>query len=285
MLRKATESDRNQILDYCSEEPSINLFIIGDIELYGFDKDFQEVWVQTADVAEDIEKEIKEEIKEETPIELTGVVLRYHQNFIIYGKEKIAMEEIVNLMSAYPVSIISGKSSVILKLYPFVETKFEPRALNFAELSSDAWLVQSSEDVQVADVNDAVAIATAFDFIPEFEMLYPGGFEERLKQISNRISSGEGTHMFIRKDGVVISHGNTAAENSVSAMIGGVMTIEGYRRQHYSSIVVSALCKRLLDQGKRACLFYSGEACTNLFHKLGFKETDQWLILGGRKNE
>ena len=270
MLRKASESERNQILAYCSAEPSINLFIIGDIELYGFDKEFQEVWVQTLDVA---------------PTELTGVVLRYHQNFIIYGKDKIVMEEIVQLMATYPVSLISGKSSVIQKLYPFVDTKFDLRALNFAELCSDALLYQSSEDVQVADVNDAVAIATAYDFISEFEMLYPGGFDLRLKQISNRISSGEGTHMFIRKDGVVISHGNTAAETSVSAMIGGVMTIEGYRRQHYSSKVVSALCKRLLDQGKRACLFYSGEACTNLFHKLGFKEIDQWLILGGKKNE
>ena len=280
MLIKATESERNQILAYCSEEPSINLFIIGDIELYGFDKDIQDVWIQTADGIKDVQ-----DIKEATPAELTGVVLRYHQNFIVYGKEKVEMEEIVQLMAAYPVSLISGKSSVIQKLYPFVETKFEPRALNFAELCSDTLLVQSTEDVEVADVNDAVAIATAFDFISEFEMLYPGGFEGRLKQISNRITSGEGTHMFIRKDGVVISHGNTAAETSVSAMIGGVMTIEGYRRQHYSSIVVSALCKNLLDQGKRACLFYSGEACTLLFHKLGFKEIDQWLILGGRKNE
>ncbi|MBM6839507.1 GNAT family N-acetyltransferase, partial [Clostridium saudiense] len=32
MLRLASEKDRREVLDYCLEEPNINLFIIGDIE-------------------------------------------------------------------------------------------------------------------------------------------------------------------------------------------------------------------------------------------------------------
>ena len=67
MLRLANEKNRREVLDYCLEEPNINLFIIGDIENFGFDKDFQDVWIQ-----------YKEEI-------ITGIVLRYHTNFIVYS--------------------------------------------------------------------------------------------------------------------------------------------------------------------------------------------------------
>ncbi len=40
MVRKLGEKDRAEVMEYVSAEPSINLFIIGDIELVGFDKDF-----------------------------------------------------------------------------------------------------------------------------------------------------------------------------------------------------------------------------------------------------
>jgi len=44
MLRKLTENDREMTLEFLSEERAINLFIIGDIECFGFDEDFQEIW-------------------------------------------------------------------------------------------------------------------------------------------------------------------------------------------------------------------------------------------------
>jgi len=274
MLRKADESDRQCILDYCKDEPSINLFIIGDIELYGFNQTFQEVWIQT-----------ETDTNGEMTKEITGIVLRYHQNFIIYGKEFIKADEIVALLKNSEVAIISGKSTVIEKIYPLINSQFELKALHFAELKSGDLLLKDLSDVSLADINDATAIASSYEHISEFDSLYPGDLEIRKRQISNRITSGEGIHLFIRKDGKIISHGNTAAENSVSAMIGGVMTLEPYRRNHYSKKVVSALCKHLFDQGKVACLFYKGDACANLFHQLGFQDIDQWHILGGIKNE
>ena len=33
----ATENDRNKIIEFCSLEPEFNLFLLGDIEHYGFD--------------------------------------------------------------------------------------------------------------------------------------------------------------------------------------------------------------------------------------------------------
>ncbi len=44
MILKLEDKHRNIVLDYVVKEPNKNLFIIGDIEQHGFNKDFQEVW-------------------------------------------------------------------------------------------------------------------------------------------------------------------------------------------------------------------------------------------------
>ena len=265
MLIKAQELNRIEILEYCMDEPSINLFIIGDIELYGFDSKFQEVWIQKSSGA------------------IQGIVLRYHDNFILYSKAKMNFIEILELFKAYKVDLISGKASVLNDLYPLISDQYNYKEMNFAELSTDKLLVKAISNVKLAKAEDASDIAMAYGRVHEFETLYPGGFEGRYKQILNRIVSNEGVHMFIKANGQILSHANTAAETSQSAMIGGVMTLPEHRREGYAKIVVSALCQKLIDNGKRACLFYNGEASRKLFASLGFKDIDKWIVLGGKK--
>lgn len=45
MIVKADDTLNEQILDYLDEEKAMNLFIIGDIENFGYDTDFQDIWV------------------------------------------------------------------------------------------------------------------------------------------------------------------------------------------------------------------------------------------------
>ncbi|MBI9013124.1 MAG: GNAT family N-acetyltransferase [Clostridiales bacterium] len=267
MLVKATELNREAILTYCNEEPSINLFIIGDIELYGFDTDFQEVWIQ--------EKESK----------ILGVVLKYHDNFIIYSKETMDYQEVVTLLSKHKVSVISGKATILNELYPLVKDEYNKKEMNFAELTDDRLLERNIQGVIKAAVEDAGLIAAAYGDIDEFKYLYSDQLEEREKQIVGRISSGEGIHMFIKEKDTILSHGNTAAETTTSAMIGGVMTHKDHRRKGLARMVVSALSLDLLSRGKHACLFYSNEASESLFKALGFKDIDKWIVLGGKNNE
>jgi uncharacterized protein len=44
MIRILTEEDRKKIMDFVSDKPAENLFIIGDIENYGFDNPIQTLW-------------------------------------------------------------------------------------------------------------------------------------------------------------------------------------------------------------------------------------------------
>ncbi|MFR1707669.1 MAG: GNAT family N-acetyltransferase [Clostridium sp.] len=263
MLKKATEDNRNEIMNYCLVEPSINLFIIGDIENFGFNSSFQEIWIQT---------------KEE---KITGIILRYHDNFIVYSKElDMDVNEILALLKTKEVNVISGKLSVIELIYPSVKDQYSKREMFFCELKDSSKLKLDTEEVEIAQFEDAMDIANVYGDIKEFKGMYSTDVQERYNQISNRIKTKEGIHMFIKEQGNIISHGNTTAETSVSGMIGGILTVSSHRNRGLASKVVSALGRSLIIRGKSACLFFDNVEAGRLYYNLGFEHIDKWAILG-----
>ena len=263
MLTKATEKHRGLIMDYCLAEPNINIFIIGDIENFGFHTNFQEVWIQTLGD------------------KLVGIVLRYHDNFIIYSKDlDLDINEIKILLTKRDANIISGKLSVIDLLYPLIKNKYSKRDMYFCELLNNSKLIKDTSEVKIAEDIDGMEIALAYEKIEEFSGLYSSGIDSRYKQIATRIKTKEGVHMFIKQEGEIISHGNTTAETSGSAIVGGILTISEYRNRGLASKVISAICQNLYLRGKSACLFFDNPEAGKIYYKLGFKNIDNWAILG-----
>ncbi len=68
MIRRLTAEDHQQLFSFLQQDPSFNLFIIGDIESFGYDADFQDVWGQFDDAGS-----------------LIAVLLRYYDSYISYA--------------------------------------------------------------------------------------------------------------------------------------------------------------------------------------------------------
>lgn len=263
MLIKAKEEHRSKIMGYCMTEPSINLFIMGDIENFGFNSEFQDVWMQTIDN------------------KLAGVVLRYHDNFIVYSKDlDMDVQEINHLLASLDSKVISGKLSIINLLYPLVAENYNKKEMFFCELKDGSSLSKEETNIVVAGCEDAMDIAEAYGLISEFKGMYSDDVKERYKQISTRIKRREGIHMFMKENGNIISHGNTTAETGVAGMIGGIFTLPECRRKGLGSKMVEALCTSLLLRGKTACLFFNNPEVGKIYYRLGFKDIDKWAILG-----
>ena len=83
MIKKATVEDRELLLALANEAPSENLFIIGDIETYGFDKDYQEIWYEEIDG------------------KMESIYLKYRDNAVIYSSSnKMNPKEVVDLLDS-----------------------------------------------------------------------------------------------------------------------------------------------------------------------------------------
>lgn len=71
MIIKVDDIYHSKVINYLKREPDFNLFIIGDIERYGYDNYFLDIWA-------DIDKKGH----------IEGVLLRYFEYLIFYSQGK-----------------------------------------------------------------------------------------------------------------------------------------------------------------------------------------------------
>lgn len=265
MIRQLKEHDRKRVLDYLSEEAAINLFIIGDIEVFGFDKDFQNVWGQFDD------KNC-----------LEGVLLRFNENFIPYWKDdtfdETAFKEIIGKTEGD--IIISGKESIANRFMTLLPTH-EPKSMYFCELVDGRNLQQVDENIKIATTSDAQRVCQLLATIEEFADIV-----NTPDRLIHKIKTKTGRIYYVENDkGEIISVSQTAAENSKSAMIGGVATKKGYREQGLMTKCLTKLCYDLLTENKTLCLFYDNPDAGKVYLKLGFKPIDNWMMLSKKKSD
>lgn len=96
MMRQLTNKDHEQVLAYLKEETALNLFIIGDIEAFGYETDFQELWGVFRENGT-----------------LKSILLRFHDSFISYSKEEFVTSHYEALLSAYKPLKLSSKPTIL----------------------------------------------------------------------------------------------------------------------------------------------------------------------------
>lgn len=260
MIRKLNEQDRKLTLDFLSSDPAINLFIIGDIECYGFDTDFMELWGDF-----------------NHSNELEGVLLRFYENYIPYYKnDDFDTNEFKKIISSNKGNkIISGKESIVKE---FIEILNNPiiKYDHFCELTDGSKLKVYDNDIKIATEDDAEKIFKILEQIEEFHATDTNAVE----RIKNIISSKSGRIYYIEdEEGRVITTSQTAAENSKSAMIVGVATLKEHRCKGLMSKCLSKLCEEVLSENKTLCLFYDNPKAGSVYHNIGFKSIDKWMMV------
>jgi predicted GNAT family acetyltransferase len=257
MIRKLTKHDHEQVFSYLQQEPSFNLFLIGDIEAYGYEQPFQELW---GDFTEDDL--------------LRGVLLRYHDSFIPYTKETMDVEGFSEMMRKQKDVKLSGKTSIAEQF----EGKLplgERRDMYFCECLNGKLALTPTQHIEVklatlSDVDRIIALRTQ---ILEFQTTAQA--REILKQ---QIETNTGRTFYIEDKGEIVACASTAAENSLSAMIVGVCTHKKSRKKGYASYILSEIIHSITAEGKTLCLFYDNPEAGRIYKRLGFQDIGTWTM-------
>jgi predicted GNAT family acetyltransferase len=263
MIRKLTEADRESVMQLVGREPSLNLFIIGDVENFGFESDFQELWGEfdTADSR------------------LKAVLLRYDGSYLPYAERDFDVQGFAELvLSGKKKEMISGSSPIVNRFAQEISFTKE-KHLYFAELTAllggGELEAQNHLEVKQAGVEDVEAVCSLIDQIQEF-----GSSGESMRSgMERNLKSRTGRSYFVEQDGKVIAVASSTAENSLSAMIVGVATHSEYRGQGLASHLVRHLCADLLAEGRTVCLFYDNPVAGAIYKRLGFKDIGQWSMM------
>lgn len=261
MIRKLNEYDRGALMELTGQNPALNLYIIGDVENFGFEQDFMEVWGEF-----DAEGMLK------------AVLLRYYRSYLPYASGSFDVEGFSELIRKHEdAEMISGSTEVVQHFKGRVAFREEKEML-FAELQDMNDQIQealtSESVIQKATIHDVEAICSLTDQITEFS----GSMDDSRKGLHKTLESGTGRTYFVEQDGKVIVTASTTAENSRSAMIVAVATHPDYRGQRLATGVVARLCADILAEGKSLCLFYNNPKAALIYKRLGFRDIGKWSM-------
>ncbi|MCI8994605.1 MAG: aminotransferase class I/II-fold pyridoxal phosphate-dependent enzyme [Lachnospiraceae bacterium] len=195
--------------------------------------------------------------------------------------DELDVPETLELIERLNAPMINGRWELIQKLEPYLKERFE------TEKGYVAWMKElrpgaSWEGVEQAGEEDCLEIARLICTDEGLGGHYEPG--ELAGQMADRQREGFGRNMVIRDHGKIASHAATYAEIPNLAIVSGVITQEDYRGQGLGYRTVSKLCKDLLQEGKRPCIFYFKKEAEGLYKKVGFEEGTGWGKLSRRHN-
>ena len=259
MIRKLTASDNVQVMEFLMKEPSLNLFIIGDIESFGYDSDFQELWGDFTYTGE-----------------LRGVLLRYYNSYIPFGKEDFDLHGFVDIITKDPDFKLSGIEKIVERFEKVIEGNLGKKQVTyFCECKKEQFRGESINlsGVKKAGINEIDRIIELRAGIQEF---VPSPHAREM--IVKGMEIGKARTYYIEVAGEMAATASTTAENSLSAMIVGVCTALEQRKKGYASKVMEKLMADVFDEGKTLCLFYDNPEAGRIYKRLGFRDIGMWTM-------
>ncbi|MBW4080384.1 GNAT family N-acetyltransferase [Paenibacillus sp. S150] len=263
MIRKLGEADREPLMALLRKDPALNLYIIGDVENFGFEQDFMELWGEICG----------------RDGRLKAVLLRFYGSFLPYADGPFDAAGFAGLMKASRgFETVSGSAEAVKAVARHLNVRTE-KHMHFAELRepndtllSAAASAQAIKKATPADVDD---ICSLTDQIAEFS----SSADASRKSLRKTLETGTGRTYYMEHNGQVISTASTAAENSMSAMIIAVATHPAYRGQGLAGRVAARLSADMLAEGKSLCLFYDNPQAGLIYRKLGYQDIGCWSML------
>lgn len=253
MIVKLDSYYNDVVIDYLEGERDLNMFITGDIERYGYDNYFFDIWG-------DIDKYGN----------INGILVRYFTYLTFYSKGKFNISEFARKINSINYIELSGKEESLKLLYPHLKLK-QIRNVTFCSLDKikKEYSVCNNNDIKKIKFGNLNKVVRLYREIEEFENI-------DIKNIKDNLKTGRG--YCIEKDKKVIAMAKSTNESSTHAMIVGVATHPNYRGNGFATQCVVKICKELLEEEKKPCLFYDNIDAGRIYEKIGFEKIGEWSI-------
>jgi|LSQX01.2.fsa_nt_gb predicted GNAT family acetyltransferase len=259
--RKLSNQDTESVLAYIAPEKEVNLFIEGDIELYGLNSDAVELFAFGDD--------------------WDSLLLRYYENFMITSNKKEPdLERVAAFLNTQKMLCLSAKEEYLLQIsryFPHVKIQ----GTYLCRLNKESFNPKPSnkQALQRLGPEHALSIVELYKQIEEFAQPYLEHEQEKTEQTRDNYEKGcIGYGIF--EGGKLVCTATITAKTKSGAMIIGVATLPAYRKRGYASRVMSELCRQCFAEGLSfLCLFYDNPLAGAMYHSMGFETIGRWAMM------
>lgn len=257
MIRLLQEQDRASVLNFLYQESSYNIFIIGDIEAYGFSEPFQRIYAEFDD-----EKNY------------LSVFLRYRENAVYYAPLTRFNHAYLTIFDQDPFNFISGQSELMKLIEPHL-VGFKKKHMYFCEARQLTYPLSHESSIKTLQSEEqAYSLFKLLSMIEEFNY-HDKQTDAFVKEKMQSLQMG--MTLFIEENNTIVSTVATMAETTKNAMVVAVATHPDYRHHGYASRLMKRLMTIYLqDKRKSLCLFYNNPDAGKIYHQLGFVTIGTW---------
>ncbi len=256
MIRELGEADRQAAAALLSQQPAMNLYLLGNLETLGFENSLCQFWGDFGETGE-----------------LRAVLNRYMNGWALYGQSDADWAALTATLEQHPMTAerLQDNPGGVASILPWL-TRYEAVKVSEEELmqlDAPAFRPQPAP----AAVRVRQAVAADLDALTE---LYrnAGTMRRSVAAIKRPLHD---TRVFVAEEAdSIIAVALTNAETANRAMIGGVYTPPGERGRGLSQAVCSALCQAILNDGKQPILYWETPAAGAIYRKLGFVSIGKW---------
>lgn len=261
MIRKLHKEDHETVMGLLSHKPAENLFIIGDIEAFGYDSEIQEIWGQFQNDS------------------LTAVLLRYDRNFIPFSEESYDVKGFAEIINSTPGQIeVSGLKHIVDPLQRLINRDVRKHSETYYAKCTGISYEISEERTRRANYLHPSEYAENIEMLRSIPEFATSNFSVEARERAEKYKTGR-TYVMRNEQGIMVSSASSTAENSQSAMIVGVGTRPGFEGRGYATVCMEKLCSELLAEGKSLCLFYDNPAAGKIYKRLGFTDIGLWTMI------
>ena len=256
MIRLLSEVDRAATVTLLNTAPYFNLYMLGNLEKLGFDRDFCEFWGDFDSVGT-----------------LRGVINRYMAGWSIWGNAGADWPGLGTVLDNHPMTgeRLQDNPGGVASFVPYlrryigaqehIEELMEMQHADFQPMAAPAGVT-----IRRGSMTDHSALVQLY--------ADAGGMARTAASVERPLKD---TRLWLAEaDGEILSAALTNAEIANAAMIGGVYTPPSQRGRGLSQAVCSALCADLLAVGKQPVLYWDNPAAGRVYRKLGFQARGQW---------
>ena len=261
-MKKATQNDYSQIIDYLKKDIGRCLYMYIDISVYGLDSDYIDVWFDTDEKG------------------ISFVIMRYHDSFQIYtDRDQWDIDGLLALAKEYDIMAIHAKKSMIDALEGKLGDDYE---VHYGVVLKGGkprnYGIKEEERVEVAKPEDADEIAALMCSDEFWAEVYDE--KELAAQLRERMETGMGRSFIIRDNGRIVVHDATFAETEDVAVLSGMMVHKDYRDTLLSAAIESYISRVMAEEGKQVYFMISHMERVHIFEKLGHSvitEYGKWV--------
>ncbi|WP_080873860.1 GNAT family N-acetyltransferase [Oceanobacillus timonensis] len=261
MIRKLTQADHAKVMELVEPKVAENLFIIGNIEAFGYDSDMQDVWGEW-------EQE-----------HLIAVLQRYRTYFVMYSEGEYDIRGFAKIINAHKQRFdLSGLKHLIEPLEAYIDRYVRVHKETYYAACETLSYPVSAEHIEQVEYLTSADYEENIDMLGSIPEFSTSNLTKESREDAEKNKTGR-TYIIRDEQGTMVASASTTAENSQSAMIVGVGTRPGYERQGYATKCMEKLCTALLAEGKSLCLFYDNPAAGNIYKRLGFEDIGMWTMI------